>query len=126
MSPILNDGDEVLIERVTPSDAGPGDLIAYVRDGRLITHVLCFSIGHGNERLLFLKGPANSRGDPPVMWKDVAGRVTAVRKGSNWTPLKAGAIDPAGPLAWAYLLARFFRNLGKMTLNNPLLKGGVL
>ncbi|NOZ02073.1 MAG: hypothetical protein GXP54_09320 [Deltaproteobacteria bacterium] len=99
MAPELEEGDEVLIRSVRPGDLAPGDVVAYTRGGRIISHVLLFSLGMGKNRRLFCKGTANRRGDPPVRWEDVVGRVTAVRKGGAMRAINRGHMEASGIFA---------------------------
>lgn len=105
MAPGLLDGDEVRLKGVEFGDVKSGDVIAYRRGGRLVIHGLQFTLSLGGRRWLFLKGTANPRGDGPVRWEDVVGKVTGVfRDGVEIAPSPIRTDMWTRVLAWRYLL----------------------
>lgn len=122
MVPTLLEGDSLSIEPVDPDEVVPGDILAYNTKGRLIAHVLCFTLSLGKRRWLFLKGTANRRGDLPVPWEDVVGRVMEIQRGKTQIPLKRSPVEPVGLLAWISLFVRFLRGTAP---GIPLVKGVV-
>jgi hypothetical protein len=75
MAPSLNDGDWL---RVAPGPAEPGEVVAYLRSGRLVAHRLqrFDEVGRAVTR-----GDALAHDDPPV--DELLGRVVAVRRCSR-------------------------------------------
>lgn len=112
MRPMLEQGDEVLVEPVAPEALCPGDLVAYGMDGRVVTHLLCFGLGRGPGRRFFLKGLANARGDWPIRQGRVLGRVTAAFRRGEARWIEPVRINPLSMAAWSYLLPAIARPRG--------------
>ena len=125
MAPLIQPGDEV---RLVPPDAGRvqrGALVAFRRDGALVVHRVLSRTPDG----LVTKGDALPDTDAPVEWRDLIGRVTAIRtpRGrlvdfGRWPwPLVEGVLgrlarpSPCNRLAWIarrapfHLIARLSR-----------------
>jgi signal peptidase I len=99
MQPLLEEGSQVVVERVARDGVAAGDILSYWDGERIISHVFHFALPLGGRRFLFLKGVANRHGDLPVAWESVLGRVT--RAGDTARPSgRAGW----SLLPWAYLV----------------------
>lgn len=89
MTPVLSSGTRV---RVAPSRVYlPGDLIAFPRstDGRLLVHrMIGWSLSRGRLELV-ARGDARAGADPPVVTRDVLGRVTHAAGDAVRVPLAA-------------------------------------
>ena len=75
MEPALRDGDWLKLQ---PGPAQPGDVVAYLREGELVTHRLRRFDEAGRA---VTRGDALTMEDPPVM--ELLGRVVAVRRVSR-------------------------------------------
>jgi hypothetical protein len=75
MEPALRDGDWLKLQ---PGPAQPGDVVAYLRAGALVTHRLHRFDEAGRA---VTRGDALDREDPPV--NELLGRVVAVRRASR-------------------------------------------
>lgn len=76
MSPLIRPGDEIRLVRLDQRRVARGTLIAYRRAESLVLHRVLAR----NEAGVVAKGDALASADPPVGWKEVVGRVTALRK----------------------------------------------
>ena len=105
MSPLISEGDGVLVEPVEIDGARPGEVLAYEYEGRLVAHVLHFSLKLGRQSWLFFKGISNSWGDRPVQGDKVVGKVTHVQINDALQPLALMNINPSSILAWRRFLS---------------------
>ncbi len=90
MAPLVERGDLVLVQRVTPADLRRGDLLLVEQGGDFLVHRLVANDTHG----VRTKGDKSSYADLPLPPQDVLGRVVAVERdgrrielGRGWWPL---------------------------------------
>ena len=74
MAPLVRAGDRLHLTRTGFADVRPGQLIACIRDGRLIVHRV---LSRGSSGLV-TKGDGLARRDPRVTADEVVARVTAI------------------------------------------------
>ena len=82
MAPLINTGDQVLIEKIVPADIGIGDIITFRRNDVLITHrvIRKFIKDH---RQYFIERADTSMYCSEVDSQAIIGRVIKIRKGDN-------------------------------------------
>jgi signal peptidase I, archaeal type len=86
MMPLLQIGDNVLIQSVKPVEIRPGDLIVFKSPDKLIVH----RVIRRYNRLSFLQKGDNTTTAEIVSSTDIIGKVIAIRKGGNILYLNAG------------------------------------
>jgi signal peptidase I len=77
MVPSLYPGAMVRIRKAEPSNVALGDLVAFLRDGRLFIHRVVFA----SNGQLVTRGDAHNHPDPVLNMSDVIGLVTPVSSG---------------------------------------------
>lgn len=75
MSPLIRPGDQLCLRPLASTDARPGMIIAFQRDGDLIVHRLLRATPAG----LVTKGDALVDADAPVSTGEIVARVAAIR-----------------------------------------------
>ncbi|MBE0565419.1 MAG: hypothetical protein IH621_05650 [Krumholzibacteria bacterium] len=75
MAPAIPVGARLLIASAQRRSFGPGDVVVFARDGKLIAHRLLFALGTGSGTLYLEKGDWNPRGGL-IRRRDVRGVVT--------------------------------------------------
>jgi signal peptidase I len=82
MYPAIRDGELITVGPVDADRIVRGDVLLCRSATRLLAHRVVAIAGHGNERVLQLRGDAKGACDAPVAVGDVVGRVLSVsRKG---------------------------------------------
>lgn len=91
MSPLLQIGDQVILERVPLSEIAPNDVLILRGDDALYTHRLVTTLDRAGERFWVTRGDWTLAYDP--VWSDAAivGRVCGRRRGSNVQRWDAGS-----------------------------------
>lgn len=116
MLPLLRAGDEILVDH-RATCLHPGQIIAFVRHGRLIAHRLLRIEGP----ILLTKGDNCPAYDPPVSTAAVMGRVIAVRRGQRLrrldTPL--WRLGGAGLAVMGRLWAALYRGGQRLSAFDP-------
>jgi signal peptidase I len=84
MIPTLWPGDLVRIERRAFESLNPGEIVFYLRDGRLFLHRLVASRETSRARSLTTRGDAMAAADPAVPENCFLGVATAVRRRGEW------------------------------------------
>jgi hypothetical protein len=83
MTPLIRAGDLMRIQPASAAEVHCGDIVVFLRNGRLMAHRV-MEIRHFGRRLeLLTKGDANLDNDPPLEGDAVLGMVAAV-EGENW------------------------------------------
>jgi signal peptidase I len=89
MLPTLWPGDLLTIRSHAFEQAGPGDIVLYMRAGRLFVHRIVRRSGSGPQAFLITRGDCMPKNDPPVREAELLGRVTHVRHcGSLMVPTR--------------------------------------
>jgi signal peptidase I len=83
MVPALWPGDALIVRALELAEPSRGDLLLFVRDGRLCTHRLVDRLDHA----LITRGDAAPQCDPPVAASDVLGTVTSIVRDGREIPL---------------------------------------
>jgi signal peptidase I len=84
MLPTFWPGDLVRIERRQFASLTPGEIVFYLRDGRLFLHRLAAKHQTGHEESLITRGDAMSAEDPAVPATLLLGVATAVLRRGQW------------------------------------------
>jgi signal peptidase I len=87
MKPILEEGDQIRIEPIKPHQARRGDILTYQYETKLVTHLLCYSLGLGHRKLMFFRGWANNFFDYPVKQNQVVGKAVAIKRDGKWAAI---------------------------------------
>jgi signal peptidase I len=87
MLPTLWPGDLVRIESRQFARLAPGEVVFYLREGRLYLHRLVAKREIGRDPLLITRGDAMPADDPPVPRSALLGVATAVRRHGQWVQL---------------------------------------
>ncbi len=81
MNPVLKEGDEILVERVSYEQLRFGNLITYERNGIFITHrFLYLNRQHKGTAMIITKADNRSKLDKPVPVSCLIGRVAEVKR----------------------------------------------
>jgi signal peptidase I len=80
MAPLIEAGDQVVVERASADRLRRGDIVLYTVDGTLHTHRLLTRRRHRNATLLVTKGDASLDPDQPWGEEQLLGKVVAVRR----------------------------------------------
>lgn len=98
MVPTLWPGDELRIRALAPAASvgraavpAKGDLLLFVRDGRLCTHRLVDRLDHAGAGRLITRGDAAPQCDPPVAPSEILGTVASITRGGREMPIASSA-----------------------------------
>ena len=92
MVPALWPGDELLVRALPLAEPSRGDLLLFVRDGRLCTHRLVDMLDQAGAARLVTRGDAALQCDPPVAPSEILGRVALITRGGRDIPI---SLSPA-------------------------------
>jgi signal peptidase len=92
MVPALWPGDELLVRALPLAEPSRGDLLLFVRDGRLCTHRLVDMLDQAGGARLITRGDAALQCDPPVAPSEILGRVALIMRGGRDIPI---SLSPA-------------------------------
>ena len=92
MVPALWPGDELLVRGLVLAEPSRGDLLLFVRDGRLCTHRLVDWLDHAGAARLITRGDAAPQCDPPVAPSEILGTVASITRGGREIPI---SLSPA-------------------------------
>lgn len=83
MLPAVWPGDVLSVRRHNLEEARPGDIVLFIREGRLVAHrvVQCIRGEHGIQWVT--RGDSVGGNDAPVSRHALLGRVTAIERGSR-------------------------------------------
>ncbi len=76
MLPTVFPGDTLVVERVSPSQVGIGDVVVAGREGKLCAHRVIDTRSDAQHPQWITQGDAVSRPDRPVLEHELLGRVT--------------------------------------------------
>ena len=83
MLPALRPGDDVVVRGASMAELRAGDVVQYLRGGRLVTHrFLTHGAGHAAGHAI-TQGDSVARPDAPVSEAELVGRVVSVRRGGR-------------------------------------------
>ena len=107
MLPAVRPDDELLVHRCAIEEAGPGDVVLYIRQRRLFAHrVISRSGAH-----LITQGDGMAQPDPPVAADELLGKVVKViRRGETMRH----ALKPGLPARMAAALFRRSATAGRV------------
>ena len=80
MRPLVHQGDEVMVERISSADLRCGDMVTLWNGKGYWTHRFLGWRMRGNTRVLITKGDACYTADPPVSPDQVIGKVAALQR----------------------------------------------
>jgi len=89
MVPALWPGDELMVRALGFTEPSRGDLILFVRDGRLCTHRLVGRVDDSRVPRLITRGDAAIKSDPPVAASEILGTVASVSRGGREVPISS-------------------------------------
>jgi hypothetical protein len=93
MVPALWPGDELRIRALAPAESvgravpAMGDLLLFVRDGRLCTHRLVDRLDDAGGSRLITCGDAAIKSDPPIAASEILGTVASITRGGREIPI---------------------------------------
>lgn len=87
MVPALWPGDELLVRALGPAEPSRGDLLLFVRDGRLCTHRLIGRVDDSGAPRLITRGDAAVKCDPPKSPQEILGSVVSVFRDGHQVPV---------------------------------------
>jgi hypothetical protein len=93
MVPALWPGDELRIRALAPAESvgravpAMGDLLLFVRDGRLCTHRLVDRLDDAGVSRLITCGDAAIKSDPPIAVSEILGTVASITRGGREIPI---------------------------------------
>jgi signal peptidase I len=89
MVPTLWPGDELTVRAMALAEPSRGDLLLFVRDGRLCTHRLIDRLDRAGATQLITRGDAASEYDPPIAASEVLGTVASIERGGQKIPISS-------------------------------------
>ena len=89
MVPALWPGDELLVRALALAEPSRGDLLLFVRDGRLCTHRLVDRLDQAGAARLITRGDAAPQCDPPVAPSEILGTVASITRGGREIPISS-------------------------------------
>ena len=86
MLPTLWPGDVLTVQRLSAGEAEPGEIVLYMRHGRLFVHRIV-SRNRRRDGALITRGDCMPADDPPVGRNELLGKVTGIeRRGAIFPP----------------------------------------
>jgi signal peptidase I len=79
MVPSVLPGDLISVQRANLSEISPGEIVLYLRDGRLFVHRVVARAGSHDDPRLITRGDRLSYNDPLVSSSELLGRVTSIQ-----------------------------------------------
>ncbi|MGA6971565.1 MAG: S24/S26 family peptidase [Candidatus Binatus sp.] len=83
MLPTLWPGDELLVRAHGSAEPSRGELVLFVRDGRLCTHRLIGRLDGAGAAQLIMRGDTAIASDPPVAASEILGTVALISRGGR-------------------------------------------
>jgi hypothetical protein len=103
MVPAIHPGDLVSVQRAGLSEISPGEIVLYLRAGRLFAHRVVARAGSSEQPLLILRGDRLRHNDSPVCASELLGRVQFIERGQR-------RLRPATGLSvWEWIILRLLR-----------------
>jgi signal peptidase len=87
MVPTLWPGDELRVRALELAELSRGDLLLFVRDGRLCTHRLVDRLDDAGVSRLITCGDAAIKSDPPIAVSEILGTVASITRGGREFPI---------------------------------------
>jgi signal peptidase len=87
MVPTLWPGDELRVRALALAEPSRGDLLLFVRDGRLCTHRLVDRLDDAVVSRLVTCGDAAIKSDPPIAVSEILGTVASITRGGREIPI---------------------------------------
>jgi len=81
MAPAIHPGDLISVERVSLAEVSPGEIVVFLREGRLIVHRVAAKSESRDEPFLVTRGDRMRRNDAPVTGPELVGRVMHLERG---------------------------------------------
>ena len=81
MVPAIRPGDLVSVERARAGEIAPGEIVVFMREGRLIVHRVVARTGSPGDGYLVTRGDRTRRNDALVSSAELVGRVTQIGRG---------------------------------------------
>jgi signal peptidase I len=109
MVPSILPGDLICVQRAGVSEISTGEIVLYLRDGRMFAHRVLDLVRGGNDALLITRGDRLCQNDPPVSSSELLGRVTSLARG-NFQRRPAIRLN-----GWGRLIARLLQHSDQAT-----------
>jgi hypothetical protein len=91
MVPTLWPGDELQVRALGLAEPSRGELLLFVRDGRLCTHRLIGRVDDAGGAQLITRGDAATISDPPVAASEILGTVASISRDGREIPIASSA-----------------------------------
>jgi signal peptidase I len=91
MVPTLWPGDELQVRALGLAEPSRGELLLFVRDGRLCTHRLIGRLEDAGGAQLITRGDAATMSDPPVAVSEILGTVASIGRDGREIPIASSA-----------------------------------
>lgn len=88
MLPAMRPGDLITLESAEVEEISHGEIVVFVRSGRLVCHRVTATAGKAREPLLATRGDRARRDDPLVSGSELLGRVTQIERGNRRVRLR--------------------------------------
>jgi signal peptidase I len=87
MAPSILPGDLISVQRAAMSEISSGEIVMYVREGRMFAHRVVRRTGTSEHSLLIIRGDRLRHNDPPVSSNELLGKVISIERGKfQWRP----------------------------------------
>jgi hypothetical protein len=83
MLPTLWPGDELIVRAPGLAEPSRGELVLFVRNGRLCTHRLIDKLDGAGASQLILRGDTAAASDPPMAASEILGTVGSITRGGR-------------------------------------------
>jgi signal peptidase I len=112
MVPSILPGDLVSIHRASLNDISPGEVVLYLREGRLFVHrvvdrKVAPTAGNPEESCLITRGDRLRHDDPPISSTELLGRVVSIERDNRKVELLAQASN--------HLIVRLLQTSDRLT-----------
>jgi signal peptidase I len=87
MVPSVLPGDLISVQRANVSEISLGEIVLYVREGRMFVHRVVGCKGSPENSHLITRGDCLRHNDPPISSSELLGRVISIERGNcQWRP----------------------------------------
>ncbi len=118
MLPAIWPGDVLEVRRQGVGDAQRGDVVLFLRDGRLVAHRVVERLDREGGNLLVTRGDRQRATDPPISNEELMGRVTKVLRGNRRKAPRLNFACWVG--AWILTRSEFLTRVSVHLSNRPL------
>lgn len=83
MLPAVHPGDIVWVRRLNAAGAGPGDIVLFAREERLVVHRVVEAWTNAGRPYWITRGDTLPYTDPPISSVELLGRIVAIERGKR-------------------------------------------